>query len=68
MEKPINIIGEIMNQRFWKVQTQNQFGQVFSQLETTQGKNLQEHASKLKTMFNSFKNSGLKINKYWEVQ
>ena len=65
MEKPI---GENMNQRFWKVQTQNELGQVFTNLETTSGKNLQEHAAKLKTMFNKFKNTGLKINKYWEVR
>ena len=57
-----------MNQRFWKVQTQNQFGQVFTELETTFGKDLEEHAEKLKTMFNKFQKSGLKVNNYWEVQ
>lgn len=62
------LIGINMNQRFWKVQTQNELGQVFTNLETTSGKNLQEHAAKLKTMFNGLQNSGLKINKYWEVQ
>ena len=64
MEKPI---GENMYQRFWKVITQNEFGQVFTELETTHGKNLQEHVSSLESMFKSFKNAGLKINKYYEV-